>query len=175
MILTISSSRDCEMTFFIVKALQSFKFWKSDNGAISWTEWNTLMTFCIHIDIDKMNPMRLSNDIWDWLSFCRGSQILEKVRLLQNDIYHRSRLCRVPNSEKGEKLPYLLNWVEHFDRLLCKYRYWQDLTQEIAKWYFSSVEVLPSSKFWKSENGPISWTEWNIVIKFCIQIGIDKM
>ena len=27
-------------------------------------------------------------------------QILEKVRLLQNEIYHRLRLCRVPNSEK---------------------------------------------------------------------------
>ena len=27
-------------------------------------------------------------------------QILKKVRLLQNDIYHRSRLCRAPNSEK---------------------------------------------------------------------------
>ena len=57
------------------------------------------MKFCIHIDIDKMYPMRLSNDIWDWLSFCRGSNS-EKVRLLQNDIYHRSRLCRAPNSEK---------------------------------------------------------------------------
>ena len=31
------------------------------------------MKFCIHIDIDKMYPMRLSNDIWDWLSFCQGS------------------------------------------------------------------------------------------------------
>ena len=27
-------------------------------------------------------------------------QILKKVRLLQNDIYHRSRLCRAPNFEK---------------------------------------------------------------------------
>ena len=26
--------------------------------------------------------------------------ILKKVRLLQNDIYHQSRLCRAPNSEK---------------------------------------------------------------------------
>ena len=43
------------------------------------------MKFCIHIDIDKMYPMRLSNDIRDWLSFCRGSNS-EKVRLLQNDI-----------------------------------------------------------------------------------------
>ena len=25
---------------------------------------------------------------------------MEKVRLLQNDIYHRTKLCRAPNSEK---------------------------------------------------------------------------
>ena len=40
---------------------------------------------------------------------------------------------------------------------------------------FIIVEILPSSKFWKSENGHISWTEWNIVMKFCIHIGIDTM
>ena len=99
-------------------------------------------------------------------------QILKKVRLLQNDIYNRSRLCRAPNSEKKLKWPYLLNGVEYFDRRLRKHWYYQDLAQEIVKCHFSSVEVLPSSKFWKSENGPISWTEWNIVMTFCIHIGI---
>ena len=94
--------------FSLVEALPSSKFWKSDNGAISWTEWNIVMKFCIHIDIDKMYPLKLSNDIWDWLSFCRDS-----------------------NSDKCET---------------------------IAIWYLSSVEALPSSKFWKSENGLISWT-----------------
>ena len=73
---------------------------------------------------------------------------------------------------KKWKWPYLLNWVEYFDRLLRKNWYYQDLAQEIVKCHFSSVYVLPSSKFWKSENGPISWTEWNIVMKFCIHIGI---
>ena len=111
--------------FSSVEALPSSKFWKSDNGAIPWTEWNIVMKFCIHIDIDKMYPMRLSNDIWDWLNFCRGS-----------------------NSEKGKT---------------------------IAKWHLSSVEALPSSKFWKSENGLISWTEWNILIDFCVNIDIDKI
>ena len=71
--------------------------------------------------------------------------------------------------------PYLLNWVEYFDKLLRKHWYWQDLAQEIAKWHFSLVEALPSSKFWKSDNGAISWTEWNILMKFCIHIDIDKM
>ena len=83
------------------------------------------MKFCIHIDIDKMYPMSLSNDIWDWLSFCRSS-----------------------NSEKNET---------------------------IAKWQLSSVEALPSAKFWKSENGFISWTEWNILIDFCVNIDIIKI
>ena len=111
--------------FSLVEALPSSKFWKSDNGAISWTEWNIVMKFCIHIDIDKMYPMRLSNDTWDWLSFCRGS-----------------------NSEKSET---------------------------IAKWHLSTVEALQSAKFWKSENGLISWTEWNILIDFCVNIDIIKI
>ena len=41
------------------------------------------------------------------------------------------------------------NWVEYFDKLLRKQWYWQDLAQEIAKWHFSLVEALLSSKFWK--------------------------
>ena len=114
-----------KLHFSLVEALPSSKFWKSDNDTISWTEWNIVMKFCIHIDIDKMYPMRLSDDIWDWLSFCRGS-----------------------NSEKSET---------------------------IAKWHLSSVEALPSAKFWKSENGPISWTEWNILIDFYVNIDIIKI
>ena len=72
---------------------------------------------------------------------------------------------------KKWKWPYLLNWVEYYDKLLRKHWYWQDLAQEIAKWHFSLIEALPSSKFWKSDNGAISRTEWNIVMKFCIHIG----
>ena len=148
--------------FSLVEALPSSKFWKSDNGAVSWTEWNSVMKFCIHIDIDKMYPMRLSNDTWDWLSFCRGSNS-EKSETIEK--WHLSSVEALPSAN-------LLNWVEYFDRLLRTHWYYQDLAQEIVKCHFSSVEVLPSSKFWKSENGPISWTEWNIVMKFCIHIGI---
>ena len=50
---------------------------------------------------------------------------------------------------KKWKWPYLFNWVEYFDKLLRKHWYWQDLAQKIAKWHFSLVEALPSSKFWK--------------------------
>ena len=76
---------------------------------------------------------------------------------------------------KKWKWPYLSNRVEYFDELLRKHWYWQNLAQEIAKWHFSFVEALPSSKFWKSENGPIFWTEWNIVLKFCTHIYVDMM
>ena len=37
---------------------------------------------------------------------------------------------------KKWKWPYLLNWVEHFDKLLRKHWYKQDLAQENAKWHF---------------------------------------
>ena len=80
-----------------------------------------------------------------------------------------------PQSLKTWKWSYLLNWVEYFDKPFRKHWYWQDLAQEIAKWHFSSVEDLPSSKFWKSDNGAISWTEWNLVMKFCIHIDIDMI
>ena len=76
---------------------------------------------------------------------------------------------------KKWKWPYLLNWVEYYDEILHTHWYWQHLAQEIAKWHFLLVEALPSSKFWKSENGPISWTDWNIMMKFCIHIDIDMM
>ena len=76
---------------------------------------------------------------------------------------------------KKWKSPYPLNWVEYFDKLLRKHWYWQNLAQEIANWHFLSVEELPSSKFWKRENGPISRTVVNIEMKFCIHIDIDKM
>ena len=35
---------------------------------------------------------------------------------------------------------------------------------------FAELQILK-----KSENGPISWTEWNIVMKTCIHITIDMM
>ena len=65
--------------------------------------------------------------------------------------------------------------LEYFDKLLHTHWYWQHLTQEIAKLNLSSVQALQSAKFWKSENGPIAWTEWNIEMKFCIHIDIEKM
>ena len=36
---------------------------------------------------------------------------------------------------------------------------------------FAELQILKK----KNENGPMSWTEWNIVMKFCIHIDIDMM
>ena len=77
---------------------------------------------------------------------------------------------------KKWKWPYLLNLVEYFDKILRKHWYWQDLAQEIVKWQFfigwgfAELQILK-----KSENGPISRTVKNIVMKFCIHIDTDKM
>ena len=48
---------------------------------------------------------------------------------------------------------------------------------DIDKMYqdLSSVEALPSAKFWKSENVPITWTELNILIDFCVNLYIIKI
>ena len=62
------------------------------------------------------------------------------------------------------KMLITLNCLEYFDKILHTHWYWWHLVQEIAKWHLSLVEALPSAKFWKSENSPISWTEWNILI-----------
>ena len=65
--------------------------------------------------------------------------------------------------------------LENFDKISQTLYYWKDLAQGIAKWHLPSVEALPSAKFWKCENGHISWAEWNILINFCINIDIDKI
>ena len=66
---------------------------------------------------------------------------------------------------KKWKWPYLLNRVEYFDTLLRKHWYWQDLAQEIANWHFlSSVEALPSSKFWKVKMA-LSVELWRILCR----------
>ena len=72
--------------------------------------------------------------------------------------------CRGSNSEKKS---------ETFDKILKTI--WKVLAQGIAKWHLSSVEALPSAKFWNSGNGPISWTEWNSLINVCVNIDIDKI
>ena len=51
------------MTFFIGRGFAELQILKKVIMPLSRTEWNIVKEFCIHIDIDKMYPMRLSNDI----------------------------------------------------------------------------------------------------------------
>ena len=204
MILTRSSSRNCKMTFIIgrgfaerqilkkwkwpyllnwveyfdkllrnhwywqeianwhcssVEALPSSKFWKSENGPTSWTEWNILINFCVTIDIYKR---------------------------LRTDIFHRSRLCRAPNSNKVI-MALSLELSGIFYEILHTHWYWQDVPHEIVKWHLRLIEFLPrfklfiigwgfaDAKFWKREHGLISKAEWNILIDYCVNIDIDKI
>ena len=137
-----------------VEAVPSAKFWKSEIGLISCSEWIILIGFCVNIDI---------------------------IKRLWNVIFHRSRFGRAPNSEKVKmalflelsgilwwKFAYtlvywqdiaheivkwhlrlvevskkvkLLNRLEYFDKLLQTIWCWKDLAQGIAKWHLSSVET----------------------------------
>ena len=187
--------------FSQVEALPSSKLWKSDNGAISWSEWNIVMEFCIHIDIDKMYPMRLSNDIWDWLSSCRGSDSEKKwiwsyllnlwvyfVKILHTHYYWHDldrgiaksspRDCkRIFNIGRGCAELQILkkwkwpNWDDYCDETLHTHWYWQNVAQEIVKCHLGLAEALPRFKFWKT--GPISWNFLTILIKLCINIALD--
>ena len=112
------------------------------------------MTFCIHIDIDIQD---VPHEIVKW--HLRSVEFLPSFKFWKKWDYCKMTFiigrsfaeCQI---QKKWNWPDLLNWVEYFDRLLCKHWYYQDLAQEIVKCHFSSVKVLPSSKFWKSENGP---------------------
>ena len=55
---------------------------------------------------------------------------------------------------KRWKWPYLLNWVEYYDKILHTHWYWQDVAQEIVKCHLGLVEVLPRFNFWKELNWP---------------------
>ena len=164
--------------FSLVEALLSSKFWKSDNGAISWTEWNIVVKFCIHIDIDKMCPMRLSNDIWDWflprLKFWKKWNWSCPLNLLVyfDKILHTHycwhdldrgiaksspRDCKMTfNIGRGcAKLQILkkwkwLNWVDYCDETLRRHWYWQDVAQDIVKCHLGLAEALPRFKCWKT-------------------------
>ena len=72
--------------------------------------------------------------------------VFTEIQILKKGDYHKMTLIIGRGFAERQilkkwKWPYLLNWVEYFERLLRKHWYWQDLAQEIAKCHFSSVEV----------------------------------
>ena len=59
-------------------------------------------------------------------------------------------------------------------------RLWSCLFLDISRKMLTTLKPFGSQapnsgKKKKKENGPISWTQWNIVMKFCMHIDIDKM
>ena len=171
MILTRSSPRDCEMIFFIGRGfakLQILKKWWW-HYLLNWVE------YCDEILHTHWYWQNVFHEVVKW--HLRLAEFLPRFKFWKKCDYRKmafiiGRGFAERKIFKKWKWPYLLNWVEYFNRLQRKNWYWQDLAQEIAKCHFPSVQVLLSSKFWKSVNGPSSWTERNIVMKFCIHIGI---
>ena len=108
------------------------------------------------------------------------SQLKLKVdfhRVPYNQTYDfvTGQFVRILSPTCSWKMSITVNRLEYFDKILHTHWYWQDVAQEIVECHFGLAEALPRFQFWKSENGPISLTEWNIVMKFCIHIDIDMM
>ena len=106
------------------EALPSFKFWKSENIPISWTEWNILINFCVNILL-RSCPKDCEMTFFIGRGFAE-LQILKKWKWL-----------------------YLLNSVRYCDEILHTHWYGHDVAHEIVKWHLGLVEVLPRFKFWK--------------------------
>ena len=88
--------------------------------------------------------------------------------LASSSLRNWPRLCRATNSEKvlwpfAKKK--LVNHLEYFNKRSHSHWYWQELAQEIAKWYLSSVEELPSSKFQK-----VKWPYFLNWVEYCNEI-----
>lgn len=47
--------------FFIDEALLRSKLWRHETGSASWNERNPLTKFCVHIDINRIQPKRMPN------------------------------------------------------------------------------------------------------------------
>ena len=96
----------------LVEVLPRFKFWKK--------MWKlTTKPFGI-----------FWNNFADTLMLKRSSPRNCKMTFI---IGRRFAECQIL---KKWKWPYLLNWVEYFDKLLRKHWYWQNLSQEIVNWHF---------------------------------------
>ena len=143
------------MTFFIGRGfaeLQILKKWK----------WHYLMNWVEYYD-------EILHTHWYWQDVpheivkwhLRLIEFLPKFKFWKKWDYCKMTFIIGRGFLKKWKWPYLLNWVEYFDRLLCKHCYWQGLVQEIVKCHFSSVEVLPSTKFWKKKMALLlDWVEY---------------
>ena len=126
------------------------------------------------IDIDKMHPMRLSNDIWDWLSFLPRFKFWKKWDYCKMTFIFGSGFAERLILKKW-KWPYLLNLVEYIERLLRKHWHYQDLAQEIVKCHFHQSRFCraPNSEKVKMalslELSGILWWNFKEFMRGCIK------
>ena len=170
--LTRSSTRDCELIFFVGRGfaeLQILKKWK----------WPCLLNW-----VEYCNEILHTHWYWHDVAHEIVKWHLGLVRVLPRFKFW-----------KKVKLAHFLNLLVYFDKILHIHYYWhdldrgiakssprdskmtlnigwqdwQDVPHEIVKCHLKLAEALLRFKFWKnSETGPISWNFLNISIKLCI-------
>ena len=115
----------------LVEVLLRFKFWKK------WS-WPYLLNLLEYFDKILHTP-------YYW-------QDLDRERDCQMPFIISRGYAEVQIWRKQKwNLPYLLNLLEYFDKILHSHYYWQDLDRGIAKCHLSSLKSMPQSKFWKSK------------------------
>ena len=128
--------------------------------------------------------MRLSNDIWDWSRFCRGSNSKKRWNwpclmnfliyfdTILHTIYYWHDLDRriAKSGPRNCKMTFNIgrgcaelqilkkwkwpNWVDFCDESLHTHWYWKDVAQAIVKCHLGLAEALPRFKSWKKK-------QWN--------------
>ena len=151
-----------------VEALPSANFWKSEKGPISWTEWNSVMEFAYTLILTRCTP-------WDCQMAFKIGWVFAEVQIL----FKFKGYCKMTfiigrgfaenQILKKWKWPYLLNWVECIDRLLCKHRYYQDLAKRLWNVIFHRSRFCRAPN---SENVKMALSLELSGMKFCIHIGI---
>ena len=154
LILIRCSLWDCQMAFG--------SGWDFAEVQILKKKWNQLLNRLEYFD-------KSLQTIWCWKDLAQ--------RKSQNDIYYRSRLCRVPNSEKV-KMVLSLELLVYYDKILHIHYYWHDLDRGIAKssprdykMTFNIGRVcteLQSLKKWKWPRGLLWWNfAYTLILTRC--------
>ena len=130
----------------LVEFLPRFKFWK---------KWDYCKPLYFHVYfISRFCDLRLFRGNLN--SRCMMFSYLNSIHA------NISRECWIREGSNSRILAKI-----KFSRIIVNLQY--------CKMTFIIGRGFASAKFWKSENSLISWTEWNILIDFCVNIDIDKI
>ena len=140
-----------------------------------WTRDNLFLIFTSYCEIKTRKDVLLK--LWNKSQSYSSTTI--KWHLLLHDPKKSLdclwRFCPRPVRKNVDNS----NRLEYFEKNLPMHWYWQDVAQGIVKCHLGLAEALLRFKFWKKRkkekvNSPISWTEWNILINFWVNIDINK-